>query len=77
MQNEKIAWTELGKKFDDFNNKLNIDKKTNIKREQIGISNRSNKIRTYNEKTGTVTNHSNNKKITFRELYKGNIDKLH
>ena len=77
MQNEKIAWFELEKRLDDLNRKNNSIKKADIKREQIGISNRANKIRTYNEKTGTVINHLNNKKITFRELYKGNIEKLY
>jgi len=77
IQNEKIAWDELEKRLNDLNEKNNNDKLANIKREQLGISNRSNKIRTYNEKTGMVINHLNNKKITFRELYKGNIEKLH
>jgi len=76
-QNENNAWTELEKRFNDLNVEKNNRKQSDIKRGQIGISNRSNKIRTYNEKQGTVTNHLNNKKITFRELYKGNIKKLY
>jgi peptide chain release factor 1 len=77
IQNEKIAWFELEKRLKDLNIKNNKNKLASIKREQIGISNRSNKIRTYNEKTGVVINHLNDKKITFRELYKGNIEKLY
>jgi peptide chain release factor 1 len=77
LQNEKIAWTELEKRLNDLNNKNKNNQKADIKRSQIGISNRSNKIRTYNEKTDTIINHSNNKKITFRDLYKGNIEKLY
>lgn len=76
-QNEDVAWAELEKRLNDLSARDNSRKNTDLKRDQIGISNRANKIRTYNQKSGTVTNHLNDKTITFRELYKGNIDKLY
>jgi protein subunit release factor A len=77
MSNEKIAWEELERRLKDASlRNINIEL-ADTKRNQLGRANRSNKIRTYNEKTGMVINHINNKKITFRELYKGNIDKIH
>jgi protein subunit release factor A len=76
-QNEDVAWAELKKRLDDLSARDNSRKNADIKRGQIGVSNRSNKIRTYNEKMGIVINHLNDKTITFRELYKGNIEKLY
>jgi protein subunit release factor A len=67
----------LEKRLNDLSVRDNNHKLANNKREQLGIAGRSNKIRTYNQKTGLVINHINNKKITFRELYKGDIDKLY
>lgn len=75
--NEEEAWSELQKRLDDLSVRDNNRKQTDIKRGQIGISNRANKIRTYNEKMGLVINHLNDKTISFRDLYKGNIDKLY
>jgi protein subunit release factor A len=77
LQNEKIAWDELNKRLNDLSVRDNNHKLANNKREQLGIAGRSNKIRTYNQKTGTVINHINNKKITFRDLYKGDLEKIH
>jgi peptide chain release factor 1 len=78
ISNEKIAWAELEKRLYDLNHRYNREKLSNIKREQFGnVTGRSNKMRTYNQKTGMVINHSSGKKITFRELYKGNIEKIH
>lgn len=77
VQNEKVAWDELRKRLNDLSVRDNNHKLADAKREQIGIANRSNKIRTYNEKAGIVINHLNDKRITFRELYKGNIEKLY
>lgn len=74
--NEREAWSELENRLSKFANRKANDKFTDIKRFQLGQSSRSNKIRTYNEKTGTVINHLNDKKITFRELYKGNLEKI-
>ena len=76
-QNEDVAWAELEKRLNDLSARDNSRKNADIKRGQIGVSNRANKIRTYNEKMGIVINHLNDKTITFRELYKGNIDKLY
>lgn len=77
INNEKNAWNELEKRLNDLNTRNNNNKLTNIKHQQLGITGRSNKIRTYNQKTGIVINHINNKKITFRELYKGDLNKIH
>jgi peptide chain release factor 1 len=75
--NEDVAWAELEKRLNDLSARDNSRKNADIKRGQIGISNRANKIRTYNEKMGMVINHLNDKTITFRDLYKGNIEKLY
>lgn len=75
--NEDVAWAELEKRLNDLSARDNSRKNADIKRGQIGISNRANKIRTYNEKMGIVINHLNDKTITFRDLYKGNIEKLY
>lgn len=75
--NEKIAWEELNQRLLDLKRKDDNFNLTNEKRSQLGKSSRSNRMRTYNTKTGLVINHINNKKITLRDLYKGNLEKIH
>lgn len=75
--NEKFAWEELNRRLKDLKQKDNQHSLSCEKREQLGKSSRSNRMRTYNEKTGMIINHTNNKKMTFRDLYKGNLEKIH
>ena len=46
------------------------------RKNQIGSGMRGDKIRTIRVQDGKVINHLNKKKISFKEYYKGNIDKL-
>lgn len=77
IQNEELAWKGLelrvGEYYKSLKNKQNSDDKKN----QIGIQNRANKVRTYNVKNDLVKDHITNKTITIKQLYKGEIDKLH
>ena len=75
--NEKFAWEELNRRLLDLKRKDDNLDLINEKRDQLGKPSRSNRMRTYNTKTGLVVNHINNKKITFRDLYKGNLEKIH
>lgn len=77
FQNEKNAWAELYKRLHKYYKDIDDKKSANEKRSQIGIQNRTNKIRTYNFKTGIIKDHRTNKTISIKELYKGNIIKLH
>lgn len=77
IQNEELAWKRLQEKVYDYYKSLSDKKNSDIKKEQVGIQNRSNKIRTYNIKNDFVKDHITNKTITIKQLYKGEIDKLH
>ena len=75
--NEKFAWEELDRRLKQLKTQSDNNLRSSEKRDQLGKTSRSNRMRTYNEKTGIVINHINNKKITFRDLYKGNLEKIH
>lgn len=77
FQNEKNAWAELYNRLFEHYKSIEDNKLYKEKKDQIGIQNRTNKIRTYNFRTGIVKDHRNNKTISVKELYKGNIIKLH
>ena len=77
FQNEKNAWNELYNRLHEHYKSIEDKKLYKEKKDQIGIQNRTNKIRTYNFKTGIVKDHRNNKTISVKELYKGYIKKLH
>lgn len=77
IHNELEAWEKLQQKVYDHYKSLSNKNSSDIKKGQVGIQNRSNKMRTYNIKNDMVKDHTTNKTITIKELYKGNIDKLH
>lgn len=77
IKNEELAWEKLQEKVYDYYKSLSDKKSSDIKKGQVGIQNRSNKMRSYNMKNNMVKDHLTNKTITIKQLYKGEIDKLH
>jgi peptide chain release factor 1 len=76
-KNEEAAWKRLEEKLSGINSG-NVDKEIKDTRfNQIGYGNRNDKRRTYREQDGFVSDHVTNKRITIKELYKGNIRLLH
>jgi len=77
IHNEIEAWEKLQQRVYEYYKSLNDKNLSDIKKDQVGIQNRSNKVRTYNIKNDMVKDHITNKTITIKQLYKGEIDKLH
>lgn len=76
-KNEVAAWSRLEEKLK-LIHETTIGKQIKETRfDQIGFGNRNDKRRTYREQDGFVLDHLTNKKITIKELYKGNIKALH
>ncbi len=76
-KNEAAAWIRLEEKLKKINDSTNQSKEDKIRFDQIGYGSRNDKIRTYRIQDGYVIDHNTNKQITVKELYKGNIKKLH
>jgi len=76
-QNYREAKKELQKKLNSLNNSNFKSDEKEEKRNQVGINNRSNKMRTYNVKTGLVKNHISGKKTSLRNIYKGKLELIH
>ena len=77
IQNEELAWKGLKMRVFEYYKSLKNKENSDSKRNQVGIQNRANKVRTYNVKNDFVKDHTTNKTITIKQLYKGDIDKLH
>lgn len=77
IQNEELAWKGLEMRVSEYYKSLKNKENSDSKRNQVGIQNRANKVRTYNVKNDFVKDHVTNKTITIKQLYKGDIDKLH
>lgn len=76
-KNEETAWKRLEEKLNEISNNALIKKDKDDRFEQIGYGNRNDKKRTYRIQDGFVIDHITEKKITVKELYKGNIKLLH
>ena len=76
-KNEEAAWKRLEEKLSEINNGAVGEKIKETRFNQIGYGNRNDKIRTYRIQDGYVTDHNSDKRITVKELYKGNIKMLH
>jgi peptide chain release factor 1 len=76
-KNEEAAWKRLEEKLQVLANISHNEKVKENRFNQIGYGNRNEKRRTYREQDGYVLDHVTNKKITIKELYKGNIRSLH
>jgi len=76
-RNEEQAWKELENRLKDkYNN--NEEKKIKNKRiGQIGTGVRDEKRRTYRVKDNLVIDHITNKKTSLKNIYKGNLIKIH
>jgi peptide chain release factor 1 len=76
-KNEEAAWKRLEEKLQSISNGSHDEKVKETRFNQIGYGNRNDKRRTYREQDGFVLDHVTNKRITTKELYKGNIKLLH
>jgi len=76
-KNEDAAWKRLEEKLGEIHNGKDEEKVKENRFNQIGYGNRNDKRRTYREQDGFVLDHITNKRITIKELYKGNIKQLH
>ena len=76
-KNEAAAWKRLQEKLNKINDS-EFNSKIKTKRfDQIGYGARNNKKRTYRVQDGIVIDHVTNKKVKLKDVYKGNIGKLH
>lgn len=76
-KNKEDAYKELKRRLlekekENYNNNY-----SNERIEQIGISNRTNKRRTYNLKTDIVKDHITGRKTSYKNIQKGKINLLH
>jgi len=76
-RNYDDALKELKKRLQEKNENDYSKDYSKEKRDQIGITNRSNHRRTYNFRTGIVTDSNSNKKTTVKNVLKGRIELLH
>lgn len=76
-KNEEAGWKRLEEKLRTIDDGVNGEKVKQTRFDQIGYGNRNDKRRTYREQDGFVLDHVSDKKITIKELYKGNIKLLH
>ncbi len=76
-KNEEAAWKRLEEKLQSINDSSKNDEIKEARFNQIGYGNRNDKRRTYREQDGWVLDHITNKRITIKELYKGQIKSLH
>lgn len=77
IANDKLCKQILISRIQQHFYDISKQSKSAEKRKQGGTGERSESIRTYNYKIGTVVNHLNNKKMTIKEFFKGEICKLH
>lgn len=76
-KNEEAAWKRLEEKLSAISDGNFGDKVKETRFNQIGYGNRNDKRRTYREQDGYVLDHVTGKRITIKDLYKGNIKSLH
>ncbi len=76
-KNEETAWARLEERLKEINDGAIGAKVKETRFNQIGYGNRNDKRRTYREQDGFVLDHVSGKRITIKELYKGNIRQLH
>jgi peptide chain release factor 1 len=76
-KNEEVAWKRLEEKLGEISNGAFDAKVKEARFGQIGYGNRNDKKRTYREQDGFVVDHVTERRITMKELYKGNIKSLH
>lgn len=73
--NNKIdALDEIKKRVNYFYRTGHEDEASEIRREQIGTGERSDKRRTYRVKDGIVVDHITNKTVNIKDIYKGRIN---
>lgn len=75
-ENEEMAWVRLEEKIKEEKYKKWIESIERNRFEQIGLSNRSDKKRTYRIKEDMVTDHETNKNCSFKDFSKGKIELL-
>ena len=70
------AFAELNKELDKLSTSHSLNITNNIRKEQVGTGERSDKRRTARFQDDTVVDHITGKKITAKDYMKGNMDKL-
>lgn len=75
-KNEETAWLRLEEKLKSIYITSLDKKQRDIRFDQIGYGNRSDKKRTYRIQDGVVIDHISGKQISVRDLYKGKLDLL-
>lgn len=76
-KNEVAAWERLEGKLKDIHDAKNGQAVKDHRNSQIGTGERNDKRRTYREQDGFVVDHVTGRRITIKDLYKGNIGGLH
>lgn len=75
-KNEELAWKRMEEKLRDIFEKKQFEKTKNIRSNQIGEGERSDKRRTYREKDNLVIDHITGKKASWKDIMKGRIELL-
>lgn len=75
-KNKEDALKEIKKRVNEYYRTGHLEEYAEIRRDQIGKGERSDKRRTYRVKDGIVTDHITNKTVSFKEVMKGKIELL-
>jgi peptide chain release factor 1 len=76
QRNRKIALDRLEEKLYNYYSSASKDKRSKIRKDQVGTGLRGDKIITIQEQNGIAVNHVNKKKINIKEYLKGDLRKL-
>jgi peptide chain release factor 1 len=75
-KNEEIAWKRLEEKLKNIYDLNQYNNLKDIRANQIGEGERSDKRRTYREKDNLVIDHITGKKASWKDIMKGKIELL-
>jgi peptide chain release factor 1 len=75
-KNEVLAWERLTEKLRSIEDQKNCEKNKNFRNDQIGISGRGTKRRTYRIREDTVIDHITGKTCRWKDILKGKIELL-
>lgn len=76
LSNREDAYKEIKKRVNNYYLTGFLEEESEVRREQIGTGERSDKRRTYRVKDGIVIDHITNKTANIKDIYKGRINLL-
>lgn len=76
LSNREDAYKEIKRRVNHYYLTGFMEEESEVRREQIGTGERSEKRRTYRVKDGIVIDHITNKTVSIKDIYKGRINLL-